>query len=390
MSKTKVEIDRLKERADLYIKKRNDFYPKEERLYTRQEASDYLAINKVTLDTYVKSLGFDVKSREGMLWSMSISELYDFESQLPDNLKKHEHFKRKPNQKCHVVMFQNQKGGVGKTVSAATVASCLSAEFPEKLRIGLIDLDGQSTLSMYYAANAQRDGEFSVGDIVRGNYELDEGETFEELVKEAFLKTTIPNLRILPALQSDRSLEGWFHRTQSELDNPYGLVKNIVDAVEDEFDIIILDTPPSLSFMTYNGYFAATSIIFPLAANENDIDATCNYFANLPEVWALLEQYGHPGYDFMRLMVTNYRQTVSNTSLMNQLNRSFGEWMYPTQFKHSEAVQLCTSMMNTVFDLAASEYPKAKKTLNDARTNAFEVASQIYRDIDNVWGANNG
>ncbi|MEL7440957.1 MAG: ParA family protein, partial [Pseudomonadota bacterium] len=66
MSKTKVEIDRLKERADLYIKKRNDFYPKEERLYTRQEASDYLAINKVTLDTYVKSLGFDVKSREGM------------------------------------------------------------------------------------------------------------------------------------------------------------------------------------------------------------------------------------------------------------------------------------------------------------------------------------
>ena len=118
-----------------------------------------------------------MKSREGMLWSMSISELYDFESQLPDNLKKHEHFKRKPNQKCHVVMFQNQKGGVGKTVSAATVASCLSAEFPEKLSIGLIDLDGQSTLSMYYAANAQRDGEFSVGDIVRGNYELDEGET---------------------------------------------------------------------------------------------------------------------------------------------------------------------------------------------------------------------
>ncbi len=390
MKATKLEIDKLKERADAYIQKRNDFYPKEERLYTRQEVSDYLSINKVTLDNYVKSLGFDVKSREGMQWSMSISELYDFESKLPDNLQKHEHFFRHQNQKCQVVMMQNQKGGVGKTVCAATVGACLSAEFPEKLRIGLIDLDGQSTLSMYYASNACRDGEFSVGDIVRGNFELDEGETFKELVTNAFLPTTIPNLRILPALQSDRSIEGWFHRAHKDLDNPYGQVKKIVDAVEDEFDIIILDTPPSLSFMTYNGYFAATSVIFPLAANENDIDATCNYFANLPEVWSLLEQYGHKGYDFMRMLVTNYRQTTSNTSLMNQLNRSFGEWLYPTQFKHSEAVQLCTSMMNTVFDLTASEYPKAKKTLNDARTNAFEVASQIYRDVDNVWSVNHG
>ncbi|MEZ9578051.1 ParA family protein [Vibrio sp. 10N.261.51.A1] len=387
---TKLEIERLKERADAYIQKRNDFYPKEERLYTRQEVSDYLSINKVTLDNHVKNLGFNVKAREGMQWSMSISELYDFESLLPKNLQKNEHFHRKANQKCQVIMMQNQKGGVGKTVCAATVAACLSAEFPEKLRIGLVDLDGQSTLSMYYASNAQRDSEFSVGDIVRGNYSFEDGETFEKLVSDAFLPTTIPNLRILPALQSDRSLEGWFHRVHKDLDNPYGQVKKIVDAVKDEFDIIILDSPPSLSFMTYNGYFAATSIVFPLAANENDIDATCNYFANLPEVWALLENYEHKGYDFMRMLVTNYRQTVSNTSLMNQLNRSFGEWLYPTQFKHSEAVQLCTSMMNTVFDLTASEYPKAKKTLNDARTNAFEVASQIYRDVDNVWSINNG
>lgn len=389
MSETKFEIGKLKERADAYIQKRNDFYPKEERLYTRQEVSDYLSINKITLDNHVKNLDFDVKKREGMQWAMSISELYDFESKLPENLRKHKKFERLPHQKCQVVMMQNMKGGVGKTVCAATVAACLSAEFPENLRIGLIDLDGQSTLSMYYAANAQKNSEFSVGDIVRGNYELD-NETYEEFVSSAFLSTSIPNLRILPALQSDRSIEGWFHRSHKKLDNPYGQVKKIVDAVKDEFDIIIIDTPPSLSFMTYNGYFAATSVVFPLAANENDIDATCNYFANLPEVWALLEQYGHEGYDFMRMLVTNYRQTVSNTSLLNQLNRSFGEWLYPTQFKHSEAVQLCTSMMNTVFDMAASEYPKTKKTLSDARTNAFEVASQIYRDIDNAWSTHNG
>lgn len=387
---TRANIEELKLVADSYIQERNEFYPKEPRTYTRQEAIDYLSIDGKTLDSYVKELNFDVRAREDMQWSMTIAELYDFESKLPQKLRKHRKFTRKPNQKCQVIMMQNQKGGVGKTVCAATIASCLSAQFQENMRIGLIDLDGQATLSMYYAKDAQADGEFSVGDIIRGNYKLDEGEVFEDLVKESFLPTTIPNLRILPALQSDRSLEAWFHRMQSKLDNPYGQVKKIIDAVQDDFDIIILDTPPSLSFMTYNGYFAASSVVFPLAANENDIDATCNYFANLPEVWDLLEEHGHEGYDFMRLLITNYRSSVSSSSLLNRLTSSFSKWLYPAQFKHSEAIQLCTSMLSTIYDVTTCRYPKTKRALNDARTNALEISSQIYHDIQATWSKQDG
>ncbi|MDG4871048.1 hypothetical protein P8631_23925, partial [Guyparkeria sp. 1SP6A2] len=75
----------------------------------------------------------------------------------------------------------------------------------------LIDMDGQATLSMYYAPEAEKEGCLSVGDLIMQNYDLEEGETFPQVVSEAFLQTTIPNLRILQASQSDRAIEGWFH-----------------------------------------------------------------------------------------------------------------------------------------------------------------------------------
>lgn len=96
-------------------------------------------------------------------------------------------------------------------MSAATVASGLATEFHQEYRVGLIDMDGQATLSMYYAPEADQEGNLSVGDLIMRNFDLDEGETFEQAVSEAFLETTIPNLRILPAAQSDRAIEGWFH-----------------------------------------------------------------------------------------------------------------------------------------------------------------------------------
>ncbi|WP_238971025.1 ParA family protein [Vibrio alginolyticus] len=83
--------------------------------------------------------------------------------------------------------------------------------------------------------------------LIMRNFDLDEDETFEQAVSEAFLETTIPNLRILPASQSDRAIEGWFHEQvfTHKLPSPYSILADIIDAVKDEFDIIIIDTPPS-------------------------------------------------------------------------------------------------------------------------------------------------
>ena len=319
----------LKKGADEYIKRRNlrllANHRKELRNFTRAEASAYLSIDAKTLDKYVSAAEIDPRRHEDSQWSIDIDEMYRVRGLLPDALRKEPKFKRSAQQQTQVVVIQNQKGGVGKTVSAATIASGLATEFHQEYRVGLIDMDGQATLSMYYAPEAEQEGYLSVGDLMMRNFDLDEGESFDQVVSEAFLATTIPNLRILPAAQSDRAMEGWFHEQvfSHKLTSPYSLLADIIESVKDDFDIIIIDTPPSLGYATFNAYFAATSVVFPLSITENDIDATCSYFSYIPQVWALLENANHAGYDFMKILLTNHRDSSTTTELMNSLYDHF-------------------------------------------------------------------
>lgn len=381
----------LKQGADDYIKRRNQRllanHSKELRNFTRAESSTYLGIDAKTLDKYVVSAEIDPRRHEDSQWSLDMSEMYRVRDLLPDNLRKEPKFTRSDKQSTQVIVIQNQKGGVGKTVSAATIASGLATEFHQEYRIGLIDMDGQATLSMYYAPEADQEGELSIGDLMMGHFDLDEGESLEQVYADAFLSTTIPNLRILPAAQSDRAMEGWFHEQvfSHKLTSPYSLLSNIIDNVKDEFDIIIIDTPPSLGYATFNAYFAATSVVFPLSITENDIDATCSYFSYIPQVWALLENANHKGYDFMKILLTNHRDSSTTTELMNSLYDYFAPYLYSKEFKHSEAIRQASSLLSTVFDMSKSEYPKSKSTFQSAQQNSYEVTSQILRDIVNVW-----
>jgi hypothetical protein len=63
----------------------------------------------------------------------------------------------------------------------------------------------------------------------------------------------------------------------------------------------------------------------------------------------------------------------------------FSTYLYSKEFKHSEAVRQSSSLLSTVFDMSKSEYPKSKATFQGAQQNAYEVTSQILRDIVNVW-----
>lgn len=387
-------FEALRQGAENYIVRRNNAYKKEVRYFTRIEASNYLSVDGKTVDKYVKMAGIDPNRHEDAAWLIDINEMYQVRELLPLDKRIEHKFTRPKNHKLQVIVVQNQKGGVGKTISAATIASGLATEFHEEFRVGVIDLDPQNTLSTYYApiVEGEENQWLSVGDLMAGKFEMEEDETFSDVVSESFLQTTIPNLRILPATQDDRSLENWFHRQlhNQSLDKPYHLLKNIIDAVENEFDIIIIDTPPSMGFATINGYFAATSVIFPMQVAENDIDATCNYFKFIPELWELIDDHGHTGYDFMKILLTNHKTSSSTTTLQNKLSNVFGSFIYSREFNNSEAIKECSRLVSTLFDISKSEYPgRTKSVFQKAKDNAYEVTSQVYRNIVDVWDKDN-
>ena len=149
-----------------------------------------------------------------------------------------------------IIVFANQKGGVGKTTTAVNLGAYL-AEAGK--RVLLVDFDPQSNTTS--AVGAKKDAP--------GIYEVIMGKLLPDA---AIQQCSVPNLSIIP---SSIDLTGATVELVNEKDREYFL-KRSLGPVTGSFDYIFIDCPPSLGLLTLNGLVAADFVIIPLQ---------CEYFA---------------------------------------------------------------------------------------------------------------
>lgn len=140
----------------------------------------------------------------------------------------------------------NQKGGVGKTTTAINLATALSAL---NKKILIIDMDPQGNASTGLGIEvAERKS--TTYDLIIGN----------KTAKEVIVKTKIPNLKIITSTVDLSACE----IELVEIENREYLLKNALNLVQNDFDAIIIDCPPSLGLLTINALCACNSIIIPM------------------------------------------------------------------------------------------------------------------------------
>ena len=154
-----------------------------------------------------------------------------------------------------VICIANQKGGVGKTTTAAALAEGLS-EYGK--RVLLIDWDPQGSLTITMGLNPDNlepTGYDVLAGIVNDNKNTS--------ISEAIVKTANPNIDLLPAnielAQAQLDLVGAFERELA--------LKKMIQPVRSAYDYILVDCLPSLGLLTINALAAADSVIIPLQAD---------------------------------------------------------------------------------------------------------------------------
>lgn len=143
-----------------------------------------------------------------------------------------------------IIVFANQKGGVGKTTSAANLGAYLAEEGQKVL---LVDFDPQCNLSSSVGANKKS----------QGIYELI---TSKGSPSDFTQKTAVPRLSIIPA---SPDLSGATVELVGEQQREYFL-KTSLQALKADFDYVFIDCPPSLGILTLNGLTAADEVYIPL------------------------------------------------------------------------------------------------------------------------------
>ena len=151
-----------------------------------------------------------------------------------------------------IIAIANQKGGVGKTTTAINLSDCL-AEAGKKVLV--IDLDPQGNTTSGLGID-KSELENTVYELI-----LDEC-----TAKEAMVRTDIDNLFILPANVNLAGAE----IELLDIDNKEYTLREAIDYVQEEFEYIIIDCPPSLNMLTVNAMTTANTVLVPIQ---------CEYYA---------------------------------------------------------------------------------------------------------------
>jgi len=151
----------------------------------------------------------------------------------------------------HIWAVANQKGGVGKTTSVVTLAGLLA---DAGHRVLMIDLDPHGSLTSYFRFDPDSI-EHSAYDLFLGN-----GKIQESLPKELILETGHPNLSLLPSSTALATLE-----RHAQAQGGMGLVISKTLAILwDDFDYVLIDSPPVLGVLMINALAACQQLIIPV------------------------------------------------------------------------------------------------------------------------------
>ncbi len=241
-----------------------------------------------------------------------------------------------------IIAIANQKGGVGKTTTAINLA----AAFAQRgLQVLLLDLDPQ--------------GNSSISFLKPEEIQLSAYEMLTEVqvdISSCIYKTPIKFLDMIPARISLAKLES---KLVGDFDAPFRL-RDRLDSISQQYDIVVIDTPPTLGLITVNALVAATHVLIPIQSSYFALEGTDDLLETIEKVKAR----PNPNLRVLGVVITLHdKRTTLARGVQEQIRNVFGTQMFETVISKSVRLEESPAYKESIFSFApqstgAVEYAK--------------------------------
>lgn len=234
-----------------------------------------------------------------------------------------------------IICFANQKGGVGKTTSAVNVSACIARSGK---RVLLCDADpqGNATSGIGISKKASK---ATIYDVLIGRAGA----------KEAVVDTKIPNLYVIP---SDINLVG----AELELVDTTGrelLLKNALALIKDDYDLIIIDCPPSLGLITVNSLSACDGVVIPVLCEYYSLEGLSQLTISMQHIKKRL----NPELELIGVLLNMYDGRLNlTTQVLDEIKKFFPGKIFKTPIPRNVRISEAPS-----FGLPITEYDRNSK-----------------------------
>ena len=288
---------------------------------------------------------------------------------------------RRSEEPLQVISIVNFKGGSGKTTTAAHLAQHLALTGH---RVLAIDLDPQASLSALHGIQPELDKNPSLYDAIR----YDEA---KKPIVEVIRPTNFPGLNVVGANLELQEYEYETPLAATRRDTPDGRMffTRIADAltqVDDRYDVVIIDCPPQLGYLTLTALTASTSVLITIHPQMLDVMSMSQFLLMLGGILQSISKAGAAvRLKWFRYLVTRYEPTDGPQSQMV----GFMQALFPMQMlKHpmlkSTAIADAGITNQTLYEVERAQFIRA--TYDRAMEAMNAVNEEITALIHGAWG----
>lgn len=285
---------------------------------------------------------------------------------------------RRAGDKIQILSVANFKGGAGKTTTAIHLAQKLALD---GYRVLAIDMDPQGSLTTMFGFRPEM--EFSEAGTVYDAIRYQDPIPFAQVVQ----KTYFHNLDLAPAglMLSEFETET-AHALHANLQPPfYERLALCIAEVEHHYDVVVIDCPPQLGFITLSALVASTGLIVTVVPSMLDVASMAQFLQLASSLMATIADVGAtPDWDFMKFLITRFEPNDGpQTQMAAFLRTMFGEDVLTRTFLKSSAVSDAGLTQQTLFEVNRGDF--TRQTYDRAIESITGVVAEIEALIQAGW-----